>query len=296
MKKPVFRGANVAMVTPFTTDDKINYDLLGEMIEFQIASGTSAITICGTTGEKSTLSDSEHKATLLYAIDKVAGRIPVIAGTGSNDTRYCMQMSKYACSIGADGLLLVTPYYNKTTQAGLIRHYNMIADAVDKPIILYSVPSRTGMGITAETYYELSKHPNINGTKEAAGDLELVTQIRRMCGDELNIWSGEDSLIVPILSMGGQGVVSVLSNVMPREVADICSLWFEGKVKESADLAIKTFDLAKALFLETNPIPVKAALNMMGYPVGDPRLPLVPMSEAGSEKLRKVLEAHDLIK
>ncbi|MBO4407120.1 MAG: 4-hydroxy-tetrahydrodipicolinate synthase [Clostridia bacterium] len=295
MKKPLFRGANTAMVTPFTWDNKINFSLLGDLIERQIQSGVSALTICGTTGEKSTLDDKEHKDCLLYAIDKAAGRVPILAGTGSNDTRYCLQMSRFAASHGADGLLLVTPYYNKTTQPGLIRHFLTIADAVDKPIVLYSVPSRTGMGISAETYKVLSEHPNINGTKEASGDLELITEVRRICGDELNIWSGEDSLIVPILSLGGQGVISVLSNVMPREVSAMCSLWFEGKTSESAALAVRTFDLAKALFLETNPIPVKAALNLMGFDVGEARMPLTNMTDANLAKLKAVMQKHGLI-
>ncbi len=295
MKKPLFRGANTAMITPFTWDNKINFPLFGELIERQIAGGVSALTICGTTGEKSTLDDKEHKDCLLYAIDKAAGRVPILAGTGSNDTRYCLQMSRFAASAGADGLLLVTPYYNKTTQSGLIRHFLTVADAVDKPIVLYSVPSRTGMGITAETYRVLSEHPNINGTKEASGDLELITEIRRLCGDELNVWSGEDSLIVPTLSLGGLGVVSVLSNVMPETVSRICSLWFEGKTGESASLAIKTFDLAKALFLETSPIPVKAALTMMGFDVGEARMPLTAMTEGNLQKLQAVMRAHHLI-
>ncbi len=295
MKKPLFRGANTAMITPFTWDNKINFPLFGELIERQIQSGVSALTICGTTGEKSTLDDKEHKDCLLYAIDKVAGRVPVIAGTGSNDTRYCMQMSRFAAAAGADGLLLVTPYYNKTTQPGLIRHFLTIADSVDKPIILYSIPSRTGMGITPDTYKTLSEHPNINGTKEASGDLELITEVRRLCGDDFNVWSGEDSLIIPTLALGGQGVVSVLSNVMPKEVSDMCSLWFAGKTDESAALAIDTFDLAKALFLETNPIPVKAALTAMGFPVGEPRMPLTFMSEGGKEKLFAVMRRHHLI-
>ena len=295
MKTPVFRGANVALVTPFTWDNKVNFDVLGQLIEFQIANGTAAITICGTTGEKSTLDDKEHKDCLLYAIDKVNGRVPVIAGTGSNDTRYCLSMSKFACEAGADALLCVTPYYNKTSQAGLIKHFSLVADAVTKPMILYSVPSRTGMGITAETYYELSKHPNLNGTKEASGDLELLMHIRRLCGDELNIWSGEDSLIVPVLSVGGQGVISVLSNIVPKQVSDICNLWFEGKAAESAAIAVDTFDLAKNLFLETNPIPVKEALRLMGYEVGDPRMPLVRMTEKNLAILKASMEAHKLI-
>lgn len=295
MKTPVFRGANVAIVTPFTWDNKVDFDVLGRLIEFQISNGTAAITICGTTGEKSTLDDKEHKDCLLYAIDKVNGRVPVIAGTGSNDTRYCLSMSKFAADAGADALLCVTPYYNKTSQAGLIKHFSLVADAVTKPIILYSVPSRTGMGIAAETYYELSKHPNINGTKEASGDLELLMHIRRLCGDDMNIWSGEDSLIVPVLSIGGQGVISVLSNIIPKQVSDICNLWFEGKTAESAAIAVDTFDLAKNLFLETNPIPVKEALRLMGYEVGDPRMPLVRMTEKNLAILKASMEAHNLI-
>lgn len=295
MKKPVFTGSNVALITPFTSDDRINFQKLDELIDFHIENGTDSITVCGTTGEKSTLDDREHKENLIHCIDRVAGRIPVIAGTGSNDTRYCLQMSNFAESAGADGLLLVTPYYNKTTQEGLIKHFYKIADSINIPAILYNVPSRTGMTITADTYYELSKHPNINGTKEASSDIDLISAVRKLCGDDLNIWSGEDSLIVPILSLGGKGIISVAANIIPATVSEICSLWFRGKVCESAKLAIDYYDIMHGLFLETNPIPVKAAMNLMGMDVGETRMPLTAMGSANLDKLKKCLADHSLI-
>ncbi|MDY3739806.1 MAG: 4-hydroxy-tetrahydrodipicolinate synthase [Selenomonadaceae bacterium] len=295
MKKTIFKGAGVAIITPFT-EDGVNYDELGRIIEDQIANGTDAIVITGTTGESSTMSDEEHKEAIRYTVEKVNKRIPVIAGTGSNETSYAIQLSKYAEEVGADGLLLVTPYYNKATQKGLIAHYTAIADAVNIPIILYNVPSRTGVTIQIPTFVELAKHPNIVAVKEASGNLSAVAKIRHAVGDALDIYSGNDDQIVPILSLGGKGVISVLSNVAPKKTHDICQLYFDGKVEESAKLQIELIDLIDALFCEVNPIPVKVAMRMLGYEAGPLRLPLCEMEPAHEEQLRQALKAHGLLK
>lgn len=295
MKQTIFKGAGVAIVTPFT-EDGINFDELGRIIEDQIAGGTDAIIITGTTGESATMTDDEHKAAIKYAVDKTAGRIPVIAGTGSNETAYAVQLSKYAEEVGADGLLVVTPYYNKCTQKGLVKHFTTIADAVNIPLILYNVPSRTGVNIQVQTYAELAKHPRIVAVKEASGDLSAVAKIRHACGDALAVYSGNDDQIVPILSLGGSGVISVLSNVAPRMAHDICQLYFDGRVKEAADMQIAAIDLIGALFCEVNPIPVKAAMNMLGYNAGPLRLPLTEIEPAHAEQLRAALKNHSLIK
>lgn len=290
MKKTIFTGAGVAIVTPFNSDLSVNYDKLGELIEYQIANGTDAIIICGTTGEASTLTDDEHREEIKFAVDKVAGRVPVIAGTGSNDTAYSIELTRYAKEVGADASLNVTPYYNKTTQRGLIKHFTAIADAVDLPMILYNVPGRTGMTITPDTYKELSKHPNIVATKEASGNLADVVRIKYLCGDDLDIYSGEDGLITPMLSLGAKGVISVLSNIKPRETHNICEEYFRGNVEASAALQIKYSNLVDALFCETNPIPVKAAMNVLGFDVGECRLPLYEMSEANLAKLKAAID------
>ena len=295
MKKTIFKGAGVAIITPFT-EDGVNYDELGRIIEDQIANGTDAIVITGTTGESSTMSDEEHKEAIRYTVEKVNKRIPVIAGTGSNETSYAIQLSKYAEEVGADGLLLVTPYYNKATQKGRIAHYTAIADAVNIPIILYNVPSRTGVTIQIPTFVELAKHPNIVAVKEASGNLSAVAKIRHAVGDALDIYSGNDDQIVPILSLGGKGVISVLSNVAPKKTHDICQLYFDGKVEESAKLQIELIDLIDALFCEVNPIPVKVAMRMLGYEAGPLRLPLCEMEPAHEEQLRQALKAHGLLK
>lgn len=295
MKKLIFKGAGVAVITPFT-EDGINYDELGRIIDDQIANGTDAIIITGTTGESSTMTDEEHKGAIRYAVEKTAGRVPVIAGTGSNETAYAVELSKYAEEVGADGLLLVTPYYNKATQKGLIAHYTAIADAVNIPIILYNVPSRTGVNILPATYAELAKHPNIVAVKEASGNLSAIAKIRHVCGDNLAVYSGNDDQIIPILSLGGSGVISVLSNVAPQETHDMCQLYFDGKVKEASDMQIKMIDLIDALFCEVNPIPVKVAMRMKGYNAGPLRLPLCEMEPAHEEQLRKAMQAHGLIK
>lgn len=293
-KKTIFTGAGVAIVTPFK-NGAVDYDCLGRMIETQIEGGTDAIIVCGTTGECSTLSDEEHRMCIEYTIQKVAHRIPVIAGTGSNDTAYAVELSKHAAAAGADGLLLVTPYYNKATPKGLIRHFSTVAESVDCPAIVYNVPSRTGCNITPAIAKELSKCENISGIKEASGNISQIAQTAALCGEDLNIYSGNDDQIVPILSLGGKGVISVLSNVMPRETHEICSLWFEGKVKESADLQLKLLPLCNALFSEVNPVPAKAALAAMGQCLEEYRLPLCEMEPANKEKLLSCMRELNLI-
>lgn len=293
-KKTVFTGAGVAIITPFK-NDKLDYDALGKIIDFQIDNGTDAIVVCGTTGEASTLSDEEHVEAIAYTADRVAKRIPVIAGAGSNDTRYAVWLSREARRAGADALLQVTPYYNKATPKGLIRHFLTIADATDIPNILYNVPSRTGCNITLPVYKELAKHPNIVATKEASGNLSAIAEIAAECGDDLDIYSGNDDQIVPLLSLGAKGVISVLSNVMPKETHDICSLYFEGKTKESSELQLKLLELINALFMEVNPVPVKAAMNLMGYCSEEIRLPLCEMEDAHLEKLRSIMKKYSLI-
>ena len=294
MKKPIFRGAGVAIITPFTETD-INYPELGRIIDDQIAGGTDAIIITGTTGESSTTSDEEHKEAIRFAVEHTRGRISVIAGTGSNDTAYAVQLSQYAERVGADALLLVTPYYNKCTQNGLIAHYTKIADSVGIPSILYNVPSRTGVGIKTETYAALAKHPRIVGVKEASGDLSAILRLRAAVGDELVLYSGNDDQIVPILSLGGQGVISVLSNVAPRVAHDICQHYFDGNVKEAARLQIAYADLIDALFCEVNPIPVKTAMRMLGYHTGALRMPLSDPTPAHAAQIEAALRAHHLI-
>ena len=295
MKDVIFTGAGVAIITPFT-EDGINFAELGRIIEDQIAGGTDAVIITGTSGESATMTDEEHKAAIKFAVEQVKGRVPVIAGTGSNETAYAVQLSEYAEKAGADALLVVTPYYNKCTQKGLLQHFRAIADHVNIPIILYNVPSRTGVNIKTETYAELAKHPNIAAVKEASGDLSAILKIRAACGDDLAIYSGNDDQIVPILSIGGKGVISVLSNVAPKVTHDICQLYFEGKVKESADLQIGWLDLISELFSEVNPIPVKTAMRLMGYAAGPLRLPLCEMEENHLAALQAVMKKHGLLK
>lgn len=288
MKTPIFTGACVAIVTPYN-ENGIDYDQLGALIERQIAGGTNAICICGTTGEASTQTIEEHKAAIEYCVKKVDHRVKVIAGTGSNCTMTALDLSLYAESCGVDGLLIVTPYYNKATQTGLIKHYTYIADRVHTPIILYNVPSRTGTAFTAETYYELSKHPMINGIKEASGNFGLVTHTLALCGDNINIWSGNDDQVVPLMSLGAKGVISVASNVYPQLMAEMTKLCLEGNFAEAAKLQTGSIGLMDALFIEVNPIPVKVALNMMGLNAGKLRMPLCDMSDAHKEVLAKAL-------
>lgn len=295
MKTPVFTGASVAIVTPFR-DGKVDFDKFGELIEFQIAGGTDCICVCGTTGEAATQTIEEHKQTIRYAVEKVAGRAKVLAGTGSNCTATALDLSLDAEAAGADALLVVTPYYNKTTQRGLIQHYTYLADRVHTPIICYNVPSRTGLCFAASTYAELAKHPMINGVKEASGNFDLVVHTRLLCGDEFNIWSGEDGQVVPMMALGGKGVISVVSNVAPKLMVDMTHLALEGKFDEAAKLQIEQVaPLADALFAETNPIPVKEAMNLMGMDVGELRMPLFPMSDEGRAKLKAALVKAGLL-
>ena len=295
MKKTVFTGAGVAIVTPMYEDGTVNYDVFGQLLEDQIRNGTDAIIACGTTGESATLSHEEHVQVLDFAIRKTNKRVPVIAGTGSNDTAYALELSLEAQKAGADALLMVTPYYNKTSQAGLIRHFTYVADRVDLPIILYNVPSRTGCNIKPETCLELSKHPNIVAVKEACGDISAVADIAALCGDDLAIYSGNDDQIVPVLSLGGKGVISVLSNILPRETHEICELFFQGDAEGSRRKMLKYLELIHALFSDVNPIPVKEAMNLMGMQVGPCRLPLVEMSENGKKHLEEVLKKYSLL-
>ena len=294
MKKTIFTGAAIAIVTPFN-ENGINFEELKRLIDFNIDNGTDAIVIAGTTGESSTMSDEEHKEAIRFTVEYVKKRIPVIAGTGSNDTAYAVELSKYAESVGVDGILVVTPYYNKATQSGLVKHFTYIADRVNVPMILYNVPSRTGVNILPETYVELAKHPRIVATKEASGDLSQVAKIKALCGDNLDIYSGNDDQIVPILSLGGKGVISVLSNVMPKEAHEICSLYFEGKIEESAKMQTDYLELINNLFIEVNPIPVKTALGLMGYNVGNLRMPLFAMEGKNLETLKDSLKEYGLI-
>jgi len=294
MKVPVFEGLSTAVVTPFR-DGKIDYKKLGELIDFQIAGGGTAITICGTTGESSTQSLEEHTATVDFCVKHVNSRVKVIAGTGSNDTQAALFLSQEAEKSGADALLMVTPYYNKTTQRGLIKHYSFVADRVNIPIIFYNVPSRTGMSFTAETYKELSKHPNINGVKEASGDFKLIASTLASCGDEFNVWSGNDEDVVSMMSIGAKGVISVLGNVVPTAVAEMTKFCLDGDFKRAAMLQLKYLDLIGKLFIEVNPIPVKAAMNLMGMDVGEPRMPLCDMAPENLEKLRGALAKVGLL-
>lgn len=293
-KQTVFRGAAVAIVTPFC-NNVVDYDALGRLIDRQIESSTDAIVICGTTGESSTLTDEEHRECIRYCVERAAGRVPVIAGTGSNDTDYAIELSRYACEVGADALLLVTPYYNKATPKGLIKSFTAVADATDKPIILYNVPSRTGVNITLPVYKELAKHERIVAAKEASGNISAIAELIAECGDILDVYSGNDDQIVPILSLGGKGVISVLSNVVPRETHDICQLYFDGKTTEAAKLQLKLLKLANTLFCEVNPVPVKTAMGLLGLCSDEMRLPLCEMDDANREKLISVMKSYNLI-
>lgn len=286
MKKILFKGCGTAIATPFT-EDGINYEEFGKLIEFQIENNCDALIVCGTTGEGSTMTKEEKKSVIKYAVDKVNKRIPVIAGTGGNNTKEVIEMSKYSESIGADGLLIVTPYYNKTTQQGLIEHYKVVASNTCLPIILYSVPSRTGLNIEPNTCLELSKIENIVAIKEASGNLSQVAKIKALCGDNLEIYSGNDDQILPILSLGGIGVISVLSNIAPKYTHDMIEHYFNGNNDEATNMQLNCIDLVDSLFCEVNPIPVKEALNILGYNYGVPRLPLIKMSETGIKRLEK---------
>lgn len=295
MKEIIFKGAGVALVTPMNQDGSINYEKIYELVDYQINNGTDAIVICGTTGEASTLTDEEHVEVIRHAVLAANKRVPVIAGTGSNDTAYSIFLSKEAEKVGADALLQVTPYYNRTSQEGLITHFKAIAESVDLPIMLYNVPSRTGMDIKPETYLELSKVPNIVATKEANGNISALQKTIYLCGDDLAVYCGNDDQSTSFTALGGLGVISVLSNVAPKITHDIVQYALDGDIKTSLKLQMKYMDLINSLFCEVNPIPVKDAMNMMGFDVGPLRLPLISMNKPQTERVRKSLEAVGLL-
>ena len=291
---PIFRGAATALITPLTAAG-VDYERFGALIDWQIEQGIDALVIAGTTGEGSTLTDEEHRLVLKFAVERAAGRAPIIAGTGSNDTDYAISLTKYACDVGADAMLVVTPYYNKATQKGLIQMYTAIADASTKPLILYNVPSRTGVGIEPATYAALADHPMIAAIKEANGNISKIMETAALVGDRLDIYSGNDDQVTPILSAGGSGVISVLSNLLPKETSQMCHRWFDGDIAGSLKMQLDYLPLINALFCEVNPIPVKAAMAAMGWCENYLRLPLTEMEEAHAEKLYALMRAQDLI-
>ena len=291
---PIFRGAATALITPLVPDG-IDFDAFARIIDWQIEEGISALVIAGTTGEGSTLSDEEHRAAARFAVDYIAGRVPVIVGTGSNDTAYAVDLTRYCCDIGADAMLVVTPYYNKATQNGLIKMYTTIADASTKPLILYNVPSRTGVNLTPKSCAALADHPNIAAVKEASGNISQIVELASLVGDKLDIYSGNDDQITPIHSMGGAGVISVLSNILPKKTQEICNRFFNGDIKGSAQLQCELLPLINALFSEVNPIPVKAAMSMMGWCENYLRLPLTEMEQDHLSVLRECMRAQGLV-
>lgn len=293
MKETIFTGCAVAIVTPFN-NGAVDLEVLGRLLDFQIENGTNAIVVCGTTGEATTMSYQERMRTIAFCVEHVSGRIPVIAGSGSNSTENAITLSRDAEHCGADGLLVVTPYYNKATQAGLIRHYRTIADAVSSPVILYNVPSRTGVSIAPETYAALAEHPNIAGVKEASGNLGNVQRTRSLCPEDFCIWSGNDDETVPICALGGKGVISVAANVLPAEMHRLAQLCLDNDFAAAGKLQVHLKDFCDAMFCEVNPIPVKTALNLLGWNAGELRLPLCPPSEAHLEDIRKVLAQYGL--
>ena len=295
MANPIFKGSAVAIVTPMNQDGSINYEEYGRLIDFQINNGTDAIVACGTTGESATMSKEEHCDVIAYTVKKVAKRVPIIAGAGSNDTLFAAELSKEAEALGADAILSVTPYYNKTSQSGLIRHYNYIADRIHIPMILYNVPSRTGCNIKPETYAELAKHPNIAATKEANGDISALVRTMALCGDNLAVYSGEDSQAFSIVSMGGLGVISVFANICPRECHEMMALALNGDFKKSFEMQKYYIELMDMLFSDVNPIPVKAAMNLLGFQCGPCRMPLAPMTEKGFAALKDCLKKYGII-
>lgn len=292
-KKRIFEGAATAIITPLD-ENGINYEEFERLIEWQISEGIDAIVACGTTGEGSTLTDEEHKAAIKFAVEVSNGRVPVIGGTGSNDTAYAAELTQYACNVGVDGILLVTPYYNKATQNGLASTFEYLADISTVPVILYNVPSRTGVNIAPKTCARLAEHPNISAIKEASGNISQIAQIKALTGDKLDIYSGNDDQIVPVMSLGGIGVISVLSNLLPKETSKMCRLYRDGKVAESAKMQLDYLPLIDALFSEVNPIPVKAAMAKMGFCKDYLRLPLTPMEEENKKILYKIMEEHNL--
>lgn len=294
-KESIFMGAATALVTPLN-ENGIDYDKFGNLIDWQINEGINALVICGTSGEGSTLSDEEHRKALAFAYKRAAGRVPMIAGTGSNDTAYAIDLTKFACDVGYDGMLLVTPYYNKATQNGLIKTFTAIADASTKPCILYNVPSRTGVNIEPATYAVLADHPMISAIKEANGNISKIVETMSLIGDKLDVYSGNDDQIIPILSVGGKGVISVLSNVVPQQTVELCEKYFAGDTAGALKLQLDYLPLINALFCEVNPIPVKAAMSAMGFCENYVRLPLTPMEEAHKENLLSIMRSHGIIK
>lgn len=294
MKKTVFTGSAVALITPMNKDGSVNYEELGKLVDFHLQNGTAGIVACATTGESPVLSHDEHCRIVEYIVKRVGKKIPVIASSGSNDTKYALELSRALQSVGADALLMITPYYNKTSQAGFVKHFTYVADRVDLPIILYNIPSRTGCNIKPETYLELSKHPNIVGTKEANGDLAAAARTLKLCGDDLAVYSGEDNLTLPILSIGGKGVISTSANLIPKPMSDLCKQYFQGNIEASRKEFLNYLELMDALFIDVNPMPVKAALNMAGWDCGECRLPLTALSETNAAFLRRVLKKYGL--
>lgn len=291
----IFQGSGVAIVTPFKEDGKVNFDSFEKMIDFQIENGTDALIVCGTTGEASTLTDDEHIEVIKFAVDITKKRIPVVGGAGSNHTVHGIELCKKCQAAGVDGLLIVTPYYNKTTQKGIIKYYSSIAGSVDLPIIAYNVAVRTGLNITPKTMYELSKIENIVGVKEASGNISQVAEMAYLCGDSIDIYSGNDDMILPVLSLGGKGVISVLANIAPKDTHDMIMKFLNGDIKESIEIQLRAFDLIKNLFSEVNPIPVKAALNIMGMKAGGYREPLLEMENNNFEMLKNAMKNYGLI-
>ena len=289
----IFRGASTALITPLNAEG-IDYENFGRLIDWQIEEGIDSLVICGTTGEGSTLTDEEHRDALEFAYKRAAGRVPMIAGTGSNDTAYAIDLTKFACEIGYDGMLLVTPYYNKATQNGLIKTFTAIADESTKPCILYNVPSRTGVNIEPATYGVLADHPMITGIKEASGNISKIVETMAIVGDRLDLYSGNDDQIIPLLALGGSGVISVLSNVLPKETSQMCHKFFEGKTDEALKMQLDYLPLINALFCEVNPIPVKAAMSAMGYGEDYLRLPLTPMEDAHKANLLALMRQQGL--
>lgn len=294
MRSPLFTGSGVAIVTPFTTDT-VDLTVLGRLLDFQLANGTDAIIVCGTTGEAATMSYRERMRTIEFCVEHVDGRVPVIAGSGSNATETALALSRDAERAGADGLLVVTPYYNKASQTGLIRHFSAVADGVGVPVILYNVPSRTGVNIAPETYAALAKHPNINGVKEASGNLGAIQRTRNLCPEDFFIWSGNDDETAPICLMGGKGVISVVANILPGEMHRLTELCFQNDFAAAGNLQLRLKDLCDAMFCEVNPIPVKTALNLMGYDAGSLRLPLCEPSEENLQRIRRTLAQYGLL-
>lgn len=292
---PIFTGSGVALITPFKDDNSIDFDTLGSLVEFQIENGTDAIIACGTTGEAATMDDKEHLSVIEYVVKKVNGRVPVIAGTGSNDTRHGVELCKEAANLGSDALLTVTPYYNKTSQTGLIKHFDLMASASDCPMIVYNVPSRTGLNVLPETMVELSKHKNIVGIKEASGNLSQIAKLASLVGDSIDIYSGNDDQNVPIMSLGGVGTISVLANVAPRKTHDMMASFLNGDVKTAMKLQLEAIELIDALFIETNPIPVKKACELMGLSSGKLRMPLYEISDKNLAVLKKAMTNYGIL-